>query len=662
MKSQPFLFPLSGLISGILFSESFRMTEDSGLKYWIGIVFLGVLFLLLRKKSVFSSIVLIVFGIYGFLFSDFYNRWKPIPSNFVENETVVSLKINEIFRSSEKFRKYSAEILSLDSVQTGKTLVLLYWSKQNPELFSGEEISIKTKLLNVQKPLNPYGFDYSKYLERKGIHYTIFHNDDFEKLKDAYGFHYQTSVFKRKIHSQMIENGYSKAAADLVGAMLLGDRTEMNPEIEDDFRRTGVVHLLAISGLHVMMVFSIIMILLYPLVQLKNGKNIRILISLILIWAFVAFVDFRPPVFRSGLMISIYYITILLKRKPNIYHTLMVSALILLLYNPNFLFDPGFLLSYSAVFFIVYFNPIYRKLFKPKNQISKRIIDFTGTTVSAQMGTLPFSVFFFHQTSGLFLVGNAVMIAASYLMVSGGMLTVFLTALGIDFGLWQKLFDGFINLCYSYVHWLSQFDGLVFDRLNLTIFELLILIVGILMVRQLFFGPKPKYLFVFLSLIFVFEVQRIYRSNQLMKKEEIIVFHQNRNTVIGVRKGLFMDVFIADRNDSVQIKKYIIKPYEIHEKIKNTRLLDLNSEAEGNYRKTKDLIELGDKRLIFYHPGIDSIIRENDFVLIRNNSNPDSIRQKVLLITDGSNYPNHSDRIDYPKIWNTRKDGALMID
>lgn len=185
MKSQPFLFPLSGLISGILFSESFRMSGNPNLKYLIAIVFLGVMILLLRKKAVFSSIVLIVFGIYGFLFSDFYNRWKPLPSNFVENETVVSLKINEIFRSSEKFRKYSAEILSIDSVQPKDVSVLLYWTKQNPELFAGEEIRIKTKLLNVQKPLNPYGFDYSKYLERKGIHYTIFHNDDFEKLKNA---------------------------------------------------------------------------------------------------------------------------------------------------------------------------------------------------------------------------------------------------------------------------------------------------------------------------------------------------------------------------------------------------------------------------------------------------------------------------------------------
>ena len=100
MKSQPFLFPLSGLISGILFSESFRMSGNPNMKYLIAIVFLGVMILLLRKKVVFSSIVLIVFGIYGFLFSDFYNRWKPLPSNFVENETVVSLKINEIFRSS----------------------------------------------------------------------------------------------------------------------------------------------------------------------------------------------------------------------------------------------------------------------------------------------------------------------------------------------------------------------------------------------------------------------------------------------------------------------------------------------------------------------------------------------------------------------------------
>lgn len=654
--------PVFGLICGIFCSE-LRMNPGD-------VIFIGVLSVLilanlvfwLYKKSFSILFVFIIFSVLGFVLSGFYNRKPPLPEALTNSELTVVLKVDEIFRSAEKFRKYKVSLISANSVETAEIQMLLYWDKSNPELYPGEQIRIRSRILPLQKPLNPYQFDYSKYLKRKGIVYTVFHKGDFERVRPPSGFRYRTARFKKKIHSEMIAAGYSKAASDLVGAMLLGDRTEMDPDIEEDFRRTGVVHLLAISGLHVMMVFSIIMILLYPLARLKNGKNFRIWVSLILIWVFVAFVDFRPPVFRSGLMISIYYITVLLKRKPNIYHTLLLSALILLLYNPNFVFDPGFLLSYSAVFFIVYFNPVYRKLFKPKSGIMKTAVDCTGTTVSAQLGTLPFSVFFFHQTSGLFLAGNVVMIAASYLMVAGGMLTVALTAFGIDFVLWQFLYDGFIGLCYSYVRWLSGFDALVFDRLSLTSVELILLIIGILMVRLLFLSPKPGYLFSFLSLIFVFESQRLYSLNRMMNREEIIVFHQNRNTVLGVRKGTDMDVFIADLTDTAKIRKYTIRPYSIGQKLKKVRLFDLNSTAEGFYKKTEDMISIGAKRLVIWEPGSLPDLKPNDFVLIRQNAEITEPEIEVTLITDGSSYPNFFQRIDYPKIWNTRRDGALVID
>src|SRR5690606_27192985 len=130
-----------------------------------------------------------------------------------------------------------------------------------------------------------------------------------------------------------------------------------------------------------MMVYSIFMMLLYPLIFFRNGKIIRILLSLTLIWSFVVFVGFQPPVLRSAVMISVFYITITFKRKPNVYHTLTVSALILLFINPNFLMDVGFQLSFSAVFFIVYLHPIYQKVFRPKNRIANWSVAFLGTSI-----------------------------------------------------------------------------------------------------------------------------------------------------------------------------------------------------------------------------------------------------------------------------------------
>lgn len=661
MKSQPFLVPVCGMIIGILFSESFRNDGFIQFRWIILPLMLIVLFILFRQKAKSPTMILMIFTAYGFFASGLYNRWQPLPEEWIEREMTVQLRIIETFRSSENFRKYKAVLNSVEQHRTAETGVLLYWDRKLPELYAGNEIQIQTRITELQPVLNPYQFDYSAYLNRNGIHYMVFHKGEFVALNQPKGFRHSVSVFKRKIHNRMLNLGYGKQTADIIGAMLLGDRTEMDSEIEEDYRKTGVVHLLSISGLHVVMVYSIFMLLLYPMLYLRNGKNIRILTSLLLIWIFVAFVEFKPPVFRSGLMISIYYITVLMRRKPNIYHTLLLSAMILLLYNPNFIFDAGFLLSFSAVFFIVYFHPVYQKIFRPRNRFYRQIIGFTGTSISAQLGTLPFSVFFFNQTSGLFLAGNVVMISASYIMIAGGMLTVFLVTMNIDFVYWQKLFDLFIESCNSYVRWLAKFDVLVFERLSLSIAEMLLVLIAFLMLRQLYFQPKAKFVYVFLTLVLIFEVQGVLRLSQLAQKEEIIVFHQRRNTVIGVRKGFQMDLFLAEPEDSSVVEKYTVRPYMIHQKIKSVRFLDLNVSAKGFYEKLPHYIELNDKRLVLYSSGSDSVIRPKDFVLIRNNESIEILPEEVLIITDGSNYPNHFEHSEYVKHWNTHKQGALII-
>lgn len=658
MKNQPFLLPVAGLVSGILFSE-YASVMGNGL-WLVVLAFLTALFLIFRKNR-FSALILSLFSVCGFLFHNNHNKFIPLNQDLTGEKHIINLKIDETFRSSDKYRKYSAKILSVDSLQIENTKALLYVGKNIPDLHLNQEIWIYAGLQELQKPLNPYQFDYSKYLRRKGIHYTIFQNDTIVKLKQPSGFYYDVSVFKKSVYEKMAQNGYSKATIDLTGAMFLGDRTEMDPDIENDFRRSGVVHLLAISGLHVMMVFNIFMILLTPLEFVRNGKHFKIIISLLLIWLFVAFVDFKPPVFRSGLMISIYFISVLLKRKPNIYHTLLLSALILLLYNPNFLFDPGFLLSFSAVFFIVYLNPVFNRLFKPKNKLLKGVYSLTTTSVAAQTGTLPFSVFFFNQTSGLFLAGNIVMISASYLMVWGAFITVLLTVFGVNFEWWRWLFDFFINACYTYVHWLSSFDSLVFDRLSLTVGEVVLLFVGLLLLRTIYFKPKAQHLFVFLSLILIFEGQRIYRLNQVLKKAEIIVFHQHKATVIGVRKASLMDVYLSDLNDSVNVEKYIVRPYTIHQKIRKVNFRDLNTSGKGFYEKTGNFISLNNNRLILYSKPVDSLIRAGDFLLIRNNTQPDSVPKAIRLIVDGSNYAGFAERITQDSVWNTGIDGAKII-
>src|SRR5690554_1853408 len=314
MKDQPFIGPLTGLMLGILFAEISPFTNlANGILLLIAFFFLAFLIYSRIKKWDFLWIFC-AFTLAGWIYSTDFNNYKPIPKSVLEKEVNLKLEIEEIYRPSAKFRKYKAKITEIDS-SFAENYTLLYWRKENTELFPQDEVEIKAKISPTQKPLNPYQFDYAKWLKRQKIHYTVFSDTLYEKTKDGNSIASKTSSYKRNTHRKLMENGYTKSSADLIGAMLLGDRTEMDPETEDNYRKTGVVHILSISGLHVMMVYSIFMILLYPLIYLRNGRILRILLSLILIWSFVIFVGFQPPVLRSAVMISVYYVTVTFRRK-----------------------------------------------------------------------------------------------------------------------------------------------------------------------------------------------------------------------------------------------------------------------------------------------------------------------------------------------------------
>jgi len=661
MKNQPFIVPLSGLMSGII-SAGFMPSISSS----VGILFLCFSYLILvlsfRFRKIFIFSLFLVFLSVGFVSANSKNREYPLHPHFLNGNHLIKLKIDDTYKPSEKFKKFKAEIVSVDTVSVSENYALLYWKKQNPDLFPGDEIRVYSNLNLTQKTLNPYQFDYAKYLKRQGIGYVIFTDSVYYKEKTGKSFFHQTAEFKREIYQKLITHGYSKQSADIIGAMLLGDRNEMDKDVEEQYRKTGVVHILSISGLHVMMVYGIFLLVFYPLIFLPKGKFVRIFASLILIWAYSFFVGLQPPVVRSALMISVFHLTLAFHRKPNIYHTLAVSAFILLLVNPGWLFDVGFQLSFSAVFFIVWLMPAFTKLFHPKSKSAKIVTGFVGTSISAQLGTFPISVYYFHQTSGLFLAGNVVMIMASNFMIAGGMLSVALAMFNLFPEKWVWVFNSFIKLCNDYIQWLSGFDSLIFEGISFNLSEVFLILMLIILLRFVLLKPKFRYLVLSLSILLVFEVQRIFIDKKLVHKKEVIIFHQNRNSIIGIRNGNGMDVFMMNPDDSVKVKNYILKPYTIHEKIKRMNLFAMKDPVHSYYYKSNGILWWENQKIGIAGKGFHGKIPKVDYLLIQNNAkiNPASVPESVKIIVDGSNYPGYL-KDSQRNAWITRESGAFII-
>lgn len=384
--------------------------------------------------------------------------------------------------------------------------------------------------------------------------------------------------------------------------------------------------------------------------------------GLVFIWAYAVFVEMQPPVARSALMITIFHLAVVLRRKPNIYHTLAVSAFILLLANPNYLFDVGFQLSYAAVFFIVWLMPIYKKILPLKNKKLSYVRDFIGTSISAQVGTFPIAAYYFHQSSGLFLAGNILMIPASFLMISGGMLSILLASLNIDFQAWIWIFNGFFYLCNEYIGWLSSHENWVFENISFDFGEVFILMLMIIILRFLILKYAPKSAIFILILFLIFELNRIYKAYQFSLKEEIIVFHQYKNSVIGIRNGQKFDVYISDENESEKLYQYVIKPYVVNEGIQSVNHFKMADEVVSHYIKTKNLMVWKGKRILILNQNLNLKNKDFDYILIQNSSkiNLDSISKSTEIIADGSNYPNHLKESSIP-VWRTAESGFKRI-
>lgn len=660
MKNQPFLFPAVGMVIGILTAQ---ILPESHLRLLSLFLLVGVILFSLKTKFSFlgGSAILLFFIVFGLIRTHHYNFHNEINPNLLNEKKWIKVKVENTYRSSEKFRKYKTQVVSIDSFSLQRTHLLLYWRKHNPQLHPGDVVWINSEIRNTEPPKNPHQFNYKKYLSRLGIHYTTFAGDEFLIEENTSNWNKNVSEFKSETRQKLLSYGYSPNAVDIVGAMLLGDRTEIDEEVEEHYRKTGVVHILSISGLHIVMIYGIFYFLCYPLIYLPKGKFIRIAVCLVAIWLYAVFVDLQPPVARSALMISIFHLSVVLRRKPNIYHTLLLTFFLLLMVNPNFLFDVGFQLSYAAVFFIVWLMPVYKKILPLHSRTLIYIRDFLGTSISAQSGTFPFTAYYFHQTSGLFLAGNILMVPASFVMIVGGMFSILLVSFDIDLPFWTTAFNYFFHICNEYISWLSSYKSLIIENISMNLIQAILLIVITIVTRNLILKYSVGYLILILSLLSCFELIRFYKTYSIQNKEELIVFHQYKNSVTGIRKGKNLDLFVSDRKDSAKLEQYIVKPYSIKEGIESVNYFDFHSDLNSSYMKTENVLLWNGKRFIIVDENSNLDVSVFDFILIQNSSsiNTKSLSQHTEIIIDGSNYPDHLK--NHRNTWHTHAKGFRKI-
>lgn len=223
----------------------------------------------------------------------------------------------------------------------------------------------------------------------------------------------------------------------VLATLTIGYRQAMNRDVRRRFSATGVSHILAVSGLHVGIVCGFLFLLLQPLSRRPWGRKIRYLLATLLLWGYVWVTGMAASAIRAGIMLSVYLIGQVLRRPTDRYNTVAAAAFCMLVYDPFYLFDIGFQLSFLAVFFILFFQPRLEQLIIVKNPLLATPWKWITVSLAAQVGTSFLCLYYFQRFSWVFLLTNLPLTGLATLLIPAGLLWIFLPAWLPGYGVLQ---------------------------------------------------------------------------------------------------------------------------------------------------------------------------------------------------------------------------------
>ena len=227
----------------------------------------------------------------------------------------------------------------------------------------------------------------------------------------------QAKVAQAKMVSRLDSLHLSDDEKSVLATLTINYRKALSREARNKFTTTGVAHILSVSGYHVGIVGGLLAFLfsVFPRRPLFNW--LKYIITMLLLWAFTYIAGLESPAVRAAMMFSIYLTGQVLKLNPERYNTLAATAFCMLVYNPLYLFDIGFQLSFTAVFFLLYLQPKLYRMFELRNAVIKSFWGIVTVTVAAQTGTIFLSCYYFGATSTVFLFTNLLLSLLATLLI-----------------------------------------------------------------------------------------------------------------------------------------------------------------------------------------------------------------------------------------------------
>ena len=462
----------------------------------------------------------------------------------------LEIQILETLKPTPFSEKYTGEIRRVDTLITrGKVLVEMRKDSTRASLGPGQRILTPVLPRPIPGPQNPGSFDYAQYLKTQGIYTRVKLTSSTCLVLPPSPTSGQEPLFTLRRHLQnALENlSLGRQETQIARALLLGDRIAIDPELRRAYTRAGILHVLAISGLHVGILATFLFAVLSPLRHLRYGKGLQIAVGLTILWGYALIAGFSPSVVRAVLLYSFVALAVYLERPGQTLHFLgLCWVFMLVAINPNWLLQVGFQLSFAAVAAIVVFYPFLIRYLHFENRAANSLGKLLAVSLAAQAGTLPLTLYYFHQFPGLFLLSNLVLLPGLGVVLVTGLACLTLELLVELPQVATYLLDGLLSSMNRYVHWASGQEAFFFEGISMSRLEGILSALAIVFFGSYLKTRRRRALFGTAFLLMLFQGVGIYRHVQSSETETWTIPHQVAHTMVWMRKGSHLNVASTD--------------------------------------------------------------------------------------------------------------------
>lgn len=438
-ERHPFLRLLMPMIAGVVCGDAFPYVLPAWM-YLAGFLFLLLIFVVCRRRRFRWLFGLVAYALlFGVGFDAVSRQLAQSDYTFSNNSSVYKVRIQEkpemkersvLCRATllEEFRQDSGAVAT-----TRNNLFLLYFPKDSlvAALRCGDELLVHARLSPPTNNGNPDEFDYARYLKRKGGsgtayvaagHWEVIGHDTSRTIGKI------ALEYREKVISLYCKLGFKGDELGVLSALTVGDKDELSDDIVETYSVAGASHVLALSGLHIGLLYGLLWLLLCPLWKRWGWlKPFLLLLIIAFLWGFAFLTGLSSSVVRSVIMFSLLALASLQPEKPLTLNTLAATAFLMLLYNPTWLFDVGFQLSFSAVAAILLVQPRLYALCRVENRFLRYVWGLLTVSVAAQLGTAPLVILYFSRFSTHFLLTNLWVIPMVTLILYSAVFLLMLT-------------------------------------------------------------------------------------------------------------------------------------------------------------------------------------------------------------------------------------------